>query len=338
MRAGPKISVVIPTYQRRDSLLRALVSLRSQTIPPAEYEVVAAIDGSTDGTAEAARRFEAPYRLTTVEQVNRGRAAACNAGVGIAAGEVIVFLDDDMDAAPELLEAHWCAHADAACRVVLGPVPIVLQADAPPLVGYRARRFQSRLATLAAPGYRLQFSDIYTGNASARRALLLEAGLFDEAFSVYGHEDYELALRLEKAGVEFVFSPRAVAHQHYEKTFPALARDSVARGRTAVLFSRKHPEVTRRLKLGQGERGTPKWRALRASLLALTRLVPATTDLVTRLMGWLERRRPARLDRYYDMALDYYYWVGVGAALREETGSGARTEVMAAIPHAHPDR
>ena len=99
MRADPTISVVIPTYQRRASLLRALAALSTQTIPPAEYEVVVAIDGSTDGTAGAVRSFPAPYRLRALEQPNRGRAAARNAGIGAAAGELIVFLDDDMDAA-----------------------------------------------------------------------------------------------------------------------------------------------------------------------------------------------------------------------------------------------
>ena len=320
MSAGPQISVVIPTYQRRLSVIRALASLRAQTLPAGGYEVIAVIDGSTDGTAAAVRGLDTPYRLVVVEQQNRGRAAACNAGVRRAGGEVIVFLDDDMEADQGLLEAHRCAHAGADRRVVLGAVPIALETGAPPLVDYRARRFQSRLAALAAPGYRLTYSDIYTGNASARRALLLEVGLFDEGFSVYGHEDYELALRLERAGAEFVFSPGAVAHQHYEKTFAALARDSVARGRTAVLFSRMHPDVTSRLKLGQGAPATPKWRALRGVLLGLTRAAPATVDVVTGLMQWIERRRPRRLDRYYDMALDYYYWVGVRAARGETRG------------------
>ena len=337
MSVDPHLSVVIPTYQRRSSVLRALDALGAQTLPPAVFEVVAVIDGSTDGTADAVRQLDPPYRLVAVEQANRGRASACNAGIRRARGEVVVFLDDDMEADPGLLEAHWRAHADGARRMVLGAVPIVLEPGAPPLVDYRARRFQSRLATLASPGYRLSYADIYTGNASVRRALLMEVGLFDETFSVYGHEDYELALRLEMAGAEFRFNPSAVAHQHYEKTFAGLARDSVARGRTAVLFSRKHPEVTRRLKLGQEARVTPKWRALRAVLLGLTRVAPATVDAVTGVMLWVERHRPRRLDRYYDMALDYYYWVGVRVALGE-ADRGPNPVVPSPVSHLSPDR
>jgi GT2 family glycosyltransferase len=321
---SPNISLVIPTYQRRASLLRALAALRTQTISPAEYEVVVVIDGSSDGTAEAVRHLETPYRLRTIEQTNRGRAAARNAGIDAAAGELIVFLDDDMEASAGLLEAHWSAHAGSGRRAVLGAAPIVLGPGAPPLVGFKARGFRCRLGTLASPGYRLRFRDVYAGNLSIRRDLLLEVGAFDEAFSIYGHEDYELALRLDKAGVELVFSPEAVAHQHYEKTFAALAHDGIARGRTAMLLAGKHPEVAEQLKLATFERETRKWRALRSGLLALSRYVPITSRLVIVFMGWLERRRPTRLDRYYTMALDYFYWVGAQAAMRGTSDPSAR--------------
>ena len=338
MSAGPQVSVVIPTYQRRASVVRALESLGAQTLPHDMYEVVAVIDGSSDGTADALCRLRTPYRLIVIEQGNRGQAAARNAGIERAAGELIVFLDDDMVADPGLLEAHWCAHPDGSRRVVLGSAPIVVAAGAPPLVDYRARRFQERLDSLAAPGYQLTYADIYTGNLSVQRSLLLDAGLFDETFKLYGHEDYELALRLGKAGAEFAFSSRAIAYQHYEKPFAALARDSVARGRTAVLFSRKHPEVTSRLKLGQGAPATAKWRALRGLLLGLTRMMPATTGLVTRVMESVERRRPPRLDRYYDMALDYYYWVGVRATIGSAGLGGVEPTIPTPMSASSADR
>jgi GT2 family glycosyltransferase len=321
----PNISLVIPTYQRRASLLRALAALRTQTMSPAEYEVVVVIDGSTDGTVEAVSCLETPYRLRTVAQSNRGRAAARNVGIDAAAGELIVFLDDDMEASVGLLEAHWRAHAESGRRAVVGAAPIVFAPGAPPLLDYKARGFRLRLATLGSPGFRLRFRDVYAGNLSIRRDLLLEVGAFDEAFSIYGHEDYELALRLAQAGVELVFSPEAVAHQHYEKTFAGLAGDGIERGRTAVLLAGKHPEVAEQLKLGTFERETRKWRALRSSLLAFTRLFPITSRLVIVFMGWLERRHPPRLDRYYTMALDYFYWVGAQAAMRETRGASARS-------------
>jgi GT2 family glycosyltransferase len=313
----PRLSVVIPTYQRRESLLRALAALDTQTLPPESYEVIAAVDGSTDGTAEAARRFRCAYRLTVLEGPNRGRAGACNSGIGAASGEIVVLLDDDMEASPGMLEAHARAHVPGRLRAVVGAAPIVVRPDSPPFVRYMARGFAFRLERLGAPEYQLHFRDAYTGNFSALRRVLLEAGGFDDGFRVYGHEDYELTLRLQRAGVELVFSADAAAFQHYEKTFAAFARDGMARGRTAVLFATKHPEHVDRLKISEYNRETASWRALRRVLLELDRVSKRVPDRIISFVEWLERRRARRLDRYYTMAIDYFFWHGVFAARRE---------------------
>lgn len=327
MTGRPKVTVVIPTYQRRDSLLRTLASLDRQTLPANQYEVIAAVDGSTDGTADAVRRFCVPYALSAVEGPKCGRAGACNAGLRAAAGDVVVLLDDDMEASPEFLAAHLRAHEGSTERAVVGAAPIVVHPDSPPFVRYMANGFRARLERLAQPGYQLRFRDTYTGNFSARRDTLLGVGGFDEAFRVYGHEDYELALRLERAGVKLIYSAEACAHQHYEKTFGAFARDGIARGRTAVLFAGKHPEVVDRLKLSEYHRETRKWRALRAVLLRLDRVTDRVPDWVIAAIERVERREPARLDRYYTMAIDYFYWHGARAALRESRSNATAEQV-----------
>jgi GT2 family glycosyltransferase len=320
----PRLSVVIPTYQRRESLLRALASLARQTLAPEEYEVIAAVDGSTDGTGDAARRLAVPYPLSVLEGPNRGRAGACNAGIQAAAGDVVVLLDDDMEASPEFLAAHARAHAraheGAAERAVVGAAPIVAGPGAPAFVRYMARGFAARLERLGKPGYRLHFRDTYTGNFSVRRGVLLQVGGFDNAFRTYGHEDYELALRLQGAGVELVYDSDALAYQHYEKTFEGFARDGIARGRTAVLFAGKHPGDLDRLKLSEYERETRTWRAVRSILLRSSRFTDRVPQWIIALITRLERAEPARLERYYTMAIDYFYWYGVFAARREQDG------------------
>ena len=322
MTPAPSLSVVIPTYQRRDSLLRLLASLTGQTLPASAYEVIAVVDGSTDGTAEAARGLAVPYALSVLEGSNRGRARACNAGVRAATGDVVVLLDDDMEASPEFLAAHAQAHAGAGPRAVVGAAPIVVSPDSPPFVRYMADGFRKRLARLAQPGCRLGFRDTYTGNFSAPREVLLAVGGFDEAFRVYGHEDYELALRLQAAGVELAYSAGACARQHYEKSFASFARDGIARGRTAVLFAGKHPEIVDRIQLSQFDKESWRWRALRGALLRLSRLSHRVPDAVVAVIGLLERREPARMDKYYTLAIDYLYWYGALGALREQ-GSDA---------------
>jgi GT2 family glycosyltransferase len=185
-----------------------------------------------------------------------------------------------------------------------------------------ANGFRWRLARLAQPGYPLTFRDTYTGNFSARRDVLLEVGGFDEAFRTYGHEDYELALRLQAAGVELVYSADALARQHYEKTFAAFARDGIARGRTAVLLAAKHPAATDRLKLSEYHRETRTWRALRYLLLAASRVTDRVPAWIIGLIGRMERQESARLDRYYTMAIDYFYWLGVLGARRQQGRGG----------------
>jgi GT2 family glycosyltransferase len=309
-----RVSVVIPTYERRESIERALQALTLQTIPADEFEVIVSVDGSEDGTREMLASFAAPFPLICLWHPNQGRARACNAGIRAACGELVVILDDDMEASSGLLAGHLAAHPAGSRRAVVGAAPMLVNSASPPLVQFYAAGFNGRQVNLARPGRPLGFREAYSGNFSIRREVMLEVGGFDPEFRVYGHEDYELALRLQRAGVELHFSTEALAHQHYEKEFPALAHDSISRGSTAVVFAGKHPEVVQTLPLGRDRRGPRWWRWTRSSLLALSRRAPRTPDAVTELVLWLERRRIARLRRIYSLALDYFYWLGVRRA------------------------
>lgn len=317
MTARRPVSVVIPTHQRRDSLLRTLASLRVQTLPAESYEVIVSVDGSDDGTAEAVRTFTKPYACSVLEQTRRGRAAACNAGIRAAAGDVIVLLDDDMEASQGLLEAHLRGHDGPGRCAVVGAAPIVTPSDTPPFVRYVAEGFRARLSRLGRSGYRVGFRDTYTGNFSCGREVLQAVGGFDEAFTLYGHEDYELALRLLAEGIELVYSADALAHQHYDKSFRDFVPDGIARGRTAVVFATKHPEVADRLKLAEYYEAEWKWRALRGLLLGLGRLTDRVPGWIVAAIGRLERWEPPRLQKYYTLAIDYLFWHGALRALRE---------------------
>jgi GT2 family glycosyltransferase len=317
MEQRPSISVVIPTYQRCASVRRALESLCHQSLAPDAYEVVVAVDGSTDGTDEMVAAFRAPFRLRALWQPNGGRAAACNAGVREARGYVVTLLDDDMQASVDLLATHLAEHPPESRRGILGAVPIRVDASSPPAVRFVGAKFNRHLEALATAGREIGIRDFFSGNFSIRRDVLLEVGGFDEAFRIYGNEDIDLAARLLHAGVELAYSPGAAALQHYEKDFAALALDHVAKGRTAVMCARKHPQVTHRLRLGTFQRGSRSSRAARAVLLAVSDHTGRVPDTIMRLLGSAERRWPARLLPYYSWALDYFFWFGVRSAMRE---------------------
>ena len=88
---GPSVSVVIPTYQRRGLVRRAVASVLGQTFQ--DFELIVVDDGSTDGTGDALEGIDERIRYT--RQENRGVAAARNVGIRLARGEIIAFLDSD---------------------------------------------------------------------------------------------------------------------------------------------------------------------------------------------------------------------------------------------------
>lgn len=327
----PRLSIVVPTLNRRDSVLRLLGALHAQTAPPSAFEAIVVVDGSTDGTLDAVRAHAAPYTLRAIDLPRSGRARARNEGVRAAAGEIVLFLDDDMEPAPGLVAEHLACHVAPDVLGVVGAVPLVVPRNAPPIVRYRAAAFSRKLDRLATRRDQLAFGDVYSGNLSIRRDRLLAAGGYDEAFDAYGHEDYELALRLGRDGGRFVYSAQALANQYYDKSMRGLAADAQSEGRTAVLFARKHPEVLPSLPLG---RFTNRSRRTRLRLAAIVLLDRLRADLPSRLVASVQRFErsmtpgdDAALFARYDRLFDALYWIGAERALRERSVPWSRLAI-----------
>jgi len=331
MDSSPNISIIIPTYRRRDSIARCLRALQQQTLPAERYEVIVVVDGAEDGTRELVAEFRAPYQLQGIWQPNGGRAAAINQGLRAASGMLLILLDDDMEPAEGFVAAHWQAHRAAGRLGVMGAAPIILTKAAPPLVThYIGPKFNQHLERLARPDHSLVLRDFYSGNFSVQRAVLLEVGGFDEAFKVYGNEDLELSYRLTRAGVRLAYCAEALAFQHYTKDFCALARDTIAKGQTAVLLASKHPETLPELQLSQYKGASFPWRLLRGAMLRLARHWPRVPLLVVATARALEPLAPGRWLRYR-LTLDYCYWVGAEAALCENRRAGQGLRSLAGL-------
>ena len=104
MMSDIKLSVVIPTHNRRDLLEEMLTAFREQTLSASDFEVVVVIDGSADGTLEMVDTSEQPYKHKAVFQEQSGVAVARNRGAKEAGGSVVLFLDDDIMPHAQLLE------------------------------------------------------------------------------------------------------------------------------------------------------------------------------------------------------------------------------------------
>jgi glycosyltransferase involved in cell wall biosynthesis len=190
--SDPHFSVVIATKDRADFLEGALASLAAQRDAPA-FEVVVVDNGSTDATREVAARYGArtdiAVRYAFVPEPNRG--AARNAGIAIARGAIVAFVDDDVVVPPGFLAAHHAAHAATLFpAAVSGPIINVPGPHARPKP--------------ASTNYSRAF--FCTCNVSVPRSSLIAAGNFDERFNLYGWEDTELGLRLRRRDVRRVFA------------------------------------------------------------------------------------------------------------------------------------
>lgn len=117
----PFVSVIIPTYNRRDSLLRTLESLARQTYPHDRFEVIVVDDGGNDGSETVCRNI-LDLRVRYVRQENKGEVVARNRGVAFSQGEILVFLDDDIEVAPVYLGALARAHVEHPHAIILGSI------------------------------------------------------------------------------------------------------------------------------------------------------------------------------------------------------------------------
>ncbi|SFT34260.1 Glycosyltransferase, GT2 family [Geodermatophilus amargosae] len=305
-----RFSIVIPTYQRRDVLVETIRALaRLETPWPCELIVV--VDGSTDGSAEAARAVPVPFPVRVLEQDNQGAAAARNHGAGEARGEVLLFLDDDMVADPRLLVEH-----DAVLRqgadAVIGHIP--LHPDSPRTllssgVEQWARERHERL--LQTRG-QLSLGDLLTGQLSVRRDVFERAAGFDESFNArgeFGAEDTDFLHRLLRSGAAVRYAPGAVTHQRYVVTPEQNMRQWRQGGRADAVLVRKHPDLLPEI-LAAHRAGTPsgrllsRWAHLVPSRLGravarpvVARAASVATGLLT---GWA-----------YTRLRDACYWRGV---------------------------
>lgn len=207
-----ELSVVIPTYRRPDLLRRCLDSLRLQDLDQHRFEVVVVDDGSGDATADVlAAASENVVALT--QPRNAGPAAARNRGIQTATGELVLFLDDDVAAAPDLLSTHLEIHRqhDDPLLGVLGRIDWDPSLEMTPFMHWLdTSGLQFAYDTWLREGpVEPPYGAFYTANLSMRRELLTAESGFDERFPYPAFEDIELAFRLAKRGFHLDYRPAA---------------------------------------------------------------------------------------------------------------------------------
>jgi glycosyltransferase involved in cell wall biosynthesis len=249
MAEPPSFSVLIPSYQRRDTVAAAVESL-GQVGYDGKLEVIVVVDGSTDGTAKRLLAIQAPFPLRVIEQPNRGAAHARNRAAAEARHDILLFLDDDMMCDPDMIAEHarfLLAGADA----VVGDVLLDPRSPA----GFMS---DSNEAWLLRRGGPLTMFDVWTGQLSVRRAIFEQLGGFDEAYTnetAFANEDADLGIRLLR-GYDVRHNPAAISYQRYVVGPRELIRRAPLRAAGDVRLARKHPSVIRAL---FEARGISRW-------------------------------------------------------------------------------
>ena len=94
----PRLSIILPTYNRAGLLRRAIAALLRQDADPRAIEIIVVNNNSNDGTAALLSSIDDP-RVRVVEEPRQGLSHARNAGLAVARGDLVAFIDDDVEAA-----------------------------------------------------------------------------------------------------------------------------------------------------------------------------------------------------------------------------------------------
>ena len=201
MTNSPSVSVVLPAYQL-GSVIAANVERVATVLSALSPEIVVVDDGSTDQTRSEALRAVSniPGASVLSHPVNRGKGQALFTGAKAATGDLIVFLDADLDLPPEQVPALLAEMGDT--DVLVGAKRDSMAAGRYPLI----RRVLSRLFSLATVGlFRLTVTETQTGLKIFRRKVL-EVVIPQMRIDGYAY-DLEMLVRAQRAGFKLTQIP-----------------------------------------------------------------------------------------------------------------------------------
>ncbi len=241
------ISVIVPAYRAATTLADCLTALSQQSLPPDELIVID--DASPDETAVIAQQFvtqhsvdaqQFPIILIQMPQ-NQGAAAARNAGIAQATGDIICCTDADC-----IPTSDWLANLirPLADPTIMAAKGIYATQQTSPVARFVQIEYEDKYDFMAAHMRQtgsIDFIDTYA--ATYRRQVLLDVGGFNEAMTYL--EDQELSFRLAAKGHKMVFEPTAIVHHHHSDKVWHYARKKFVIAYWKAATIRRHPEKLR---------------------------------------------------------------------------------------------
>ena len=223
--------MVVPVYNGEETIAECLDSLFALHYPEDRVELLVVDNGSRDASATVLRRYG--ERIVRLDEAKRGPAAARNAGVRRAGGDVVAFTDADCQVDPDWLAELVAPLDDARVGIAGGTIRALTPANDVERFGEEIHDHRQAIEVFEPP-YAI------TMNWASRRAVLEELGGFDEGFRRC--EDVDLAYRMSQAGYRLAFAPEAVVYHHNEDDLAGLFRKGFAHGFHAVHALKRHEE------------------------------------------------------------------------------------------------
>jgi glycosyltransferase involved in cell wall biosynthesis len=314
-----RVTVIVPAYQEektiRDTVLTVLASAWD------DLEVIVVDDGSRDGTSAAVADLAEAGRILLVRQENAGKAAALNAGISRATGEVVIYTDADSVFLPDTvaLTVRWFGDPtiDAVCGNDAPLRPATLLQRSLVVTTHIGTGYVRRALSV------LRCLPIISGNLGAiRRSVLAELGGFER---IWG-EDLEITFRLQAHGKRIVFDPEPKVLAECPATFRALWRQRVRWVRSYLQICWRH----RGLFFRRSALPFSLYLPINFASMSIVPLAQVTLVLllpVATSSGWIRFRGP--LDVVAWLGLAFFYAVATYAIVLDREGRDLRY-----LPHA----
>jgi glucosyl-dolichyl phosphate glucuronosyltransferase len=224
------ISVIVCTFNRRESLIRLLNILAHQNLADGkvDYEIVVVDNNSIDGTQLTVEEFNkiAIKKARYVLEKKQGVSYARNRGMNEAAGNIITFTDDDCDPEVDWLENLYKCYSETDADIVAGR--IVSKWNYPKPTWFKEKKIDGAIISWDLGEERKELfygSDTpvpYTANLMMKTDLVKKIGYFNEKLggkgrSLVGSEDIDFCVRALKAGAKVLYEPKAVVYHPVEK-------------------------------------------------------------------------------------------------------------------------
>jgi len=241
------ISIIIPTHNRGEKLIRLINSIKKNTYPLNKIEVIVIDDASSDGTSEIIKKLYPDIKIIR-NDIELFPSKCRNLGVKMSKGDFIFFVDDDVvlhkDAIRELvtvlanynklgLVGPVIYYYESPTKVWCSGVRLFPPVFNPPYLIKKDKEWEPTKSLLIE-------CDTIPSAFMTKRIIVKEVGLFDEEFPI-GFEETDFALRIKKKGYKIaIYSKAKSFHDLPNERIHISEKRTYFEGRNRIILYKKH--------------------------------------------------------------------------------------------------